>query len=69
MLVCALAIFLLSAMDAAMKMLVIAAGLYNAIPWRACSPPWQIGLQGRAQPAVLVLKHASRAAGVGIVSR
>ena len=34
-LVCTLAIFLLSAMDAAMKSLVIAAGVYNIVLWRS----------------------------------
>ena len=34
-LVCTLAIFLLSAMDAGMKSLVVAAGVYNTILWRS----------------------------------
>ena len=34
-LVCALAIFLLSGMDAAMKTLVIAVGVYNTVLWRS----------------------------------
>ena len=34
-LLCALAIFLLSAMDAAMKSLVIAIGVYNTVLWRS----------------------------------
>ena len=34
-LVCTFAIFLLSAMDAAMKSLVIAVGVYNVVLWRS----------------------------------
>ena len=34
-LVCTLAIFLLSAMDAGMKSLVLAVGVYNVVLWRS----------------------------------
>ena len=71
-LVCALAIFLLSAMDAAMKTLVIAVGVYNTVLWRSlvatvvAGAGWSAG--SRSRPTVPVLRlHALRAAIVGIV--
>ncbi|BCG91861.1 DMT family transporter [Mesorhizobium sp. 131-2-1] len=71
-LICALAIFLLSAMDAAMKTLVIAVGVYNTVLWRSlvatvvAGAGWSAG--SRSTPTVTVLRlHALRAAVVGIV--
>ena len=71
-LVCSLAIFLLSAMDAAMKTLVIAVGVYNTVLWRSlvatvvAGAGWSAG--SRSRPTVPVLRlHALRAAIVGIV--
>jgi drug/metabolite transporter (DMT)-like permease len=71
-LVCALAIFLLSGMDAAMKTLVIAVGVYNTVLWRSmlatvvAGAAWSAG--SRSKPTILVLRlHALRAAVVGIV--
>jgi S-adenosylmethionine uptake transporter len=71
-LLCAVAIFLLSAMDAAMKGLVIAIGVYNTVLWRSmlatvvAGGVWCTG--GRARPAWSVLKlHGLRAVVVGIV--
>lgn len=71
-LVCALAIFLLSAMDVAMKVLVIAVGVYNTVLWRSmlatlvAGAGWSAG--PRSQPTIQVLGlHALRAVIVGIV--
>lgn len=71
-LVCTLAIFLLSAMDAAMKSLVIAAGVYNIVLWRsllatlASAAGW--ATQARSRPGARALRlHALRAVIVGIV--
>lgn len=71
-LVCAFAIFLLSGMDAAMKTLVIAVGVYNTVLWRSmvatvvAGAAWSAG--ARSKPTVAVLRlHALRAAVVGIV--
>ncbi len=71
-LVCALAIFLLSAMDAAMKTLVIAVGVYNTVLWRSmlatvvAGAGWSAG--SRSQPTIPVLRlHALRAVVMGIV--
>ncbi|CAN7391765.1 DMT family transporter [Mesorhizobium sp. LjRoot246] len=71
-LVCALGIFLLSGMDAAMKTLVIAVGVYNTVLWRSmvatvvAGVAWSAG--PRTKPTIPVLKlHALRAAIVGIV--
>ncbi|RWG82444.1 DMT family transporter [Mesorhizobium sp.] len=71
-LVCALAIFLLSGMDAAMKSLVIAVGVYNTVLWRSMvatlvsGAAWSAG--PRSKPSLPVLRlHALRAAIVGIV--
>ncbi|RWP05501.1 DMT family transporter [Mesorhizobium sp.] len=71
-LVCALAIFLLSGMDAAMKILVIAVGVYNTLLWRSmvatvvAGAAWLAG--PRLKPTVPVLRlHALRAAVVGVV--
>lgn len=71
-LICTLAIFLLSAMDAAMKSLVIAAGVYNIVLWRslfatiASAAGWSARSRRRPGAAALRL-HALRAAIVGIV--
>ncbi len=71
-LLCALAIFLLSAMDAAMKSLVIAIGVYNTVLWRSllatviAGATWSAGERVRPTPRVLRL-HALRAIIVGIV--
>ncbi|AZO72566.1 MULTISPECIES: DMT family transporter [unclassified Mesorhizobium] len=66
-LVCALAIFLLSGMDAAMKSLVIAVGVYNTVLWRSmvstlvAGAAWSAG--PRSKPTFPVLRlHALRAA-------
>ncbi|RVC76330.1 MAG: DMT family transporter [Mesorhizobium sp.] len=71
-LVCALAIFLLSGMDAAMKTLVIAVGVYNTVLWRGllatavAGAAWSAG--SRSLPTIAVLRlHALRAMIVGIV--
>lgn len=71
-LVCTLAIFLLSAMDAGMKSLVLAAGLYNTILWRSVlatavsASAW--GAKSRSLPSGRVLRlHVLRAVVVGIV--
>ncbi len=71
-LVCALAIFLLSGMDAAMKSLVIAIGVYNTVLWRSmlatlvAGAGWSAG--SRSRPTVPALKlHVLRAAIVGII--
>lgn len=71
-LVCAVAIFLLSAMDAAMKILVIAVGVYNTVLWRSmlatviAGTAWAAGPRSLPTPSVLRL-HALRAVVVGIV--
>ncbi len=71
-LVCALAICLLSAMDAAMKVLVIAVGVYNTVLWRSmlatvvAGTAWATGPRTLPTPSVLRL-HALRAVVVGIV--
>ncbi|TGQ71607.1 MAG: DMT family transporter [Mesorhizobium sp.] len=71
-LVCALAIFLLSAMDAAMKSLVIAVGVYNTVLWRSmlatvvAGAGWSAGPRSLPAPSVLRL-HALRAVVVAIV--
>jgi S-adenosylmethionine uptake transporter len=71
-LICALAIFLLSGMDAVMKSLVIAVGVYNTLLWRSAvaavvaGAAWSAG--SRSKPSLPVLGlHALRAAIVGIV--
>jgi S-adenosylmethionine uptake transporter len=71
-LTCALAIFLLSGMDAAMKSLTIAVGVYNTLLWRSmvstlvAGAVWSAG--PRSKPALRVLGlHALRAAIVGVV--
>ncbi|CDX27398.1 conserved membrane hypothetical protein [Mesorhizobium plurifarium] len=71
-LICALAIFLLSGMDAAMKSLAIAVGVYNTLLWRSvvatlvAGAAWSAG--SRSKPALPVLGlHALRAAIVGVV--
>ncbi len=71
-LVCAFGIFLLSGMDAAMKVLVIAVGVYNTVLWRSmlatvvASAGWLAGPRSIPSPSVLRL-HALRAVVVGIV--
>ncbi|MDX8525511.1 DMT family transporter [Mesorhizobium sp. MSK_1335] len=71
-LVCALAIFLLSGMDAAMKSLAMAVGVYNTLLWRSAvatlvaGAAWSAGPRSRPARPVLRL-HALRAAVVGIV--
>ncbi|MBZ9678488.1 DMT family transporter [Mesorhizobium sp. ES1-1] len=71
-LVCALGILILSAMDAAMKTLVIAAGVYNTLLWRSAlaavcaGAGWSVGPRSRPTLAVLKL-HALRAVVAGIV--
>jgi len=71
-LVCTLAIFLLSAMDAGMKSLVIAVGVYNIILWRsvlatiASAAGWSA--RSRVRPGFRALRlHVLRAIIVGIV--
>ncbi|MDX8470226.1 DMT family transporter [Mesorhizobium sp. VK23B] len=70
--ICALAIFLLSGMDAAMKSLAIAIGVYNTLLWRSmvatliAGAAWSAGPRSRPTVAVLRL-HALRAAIVGVV--
>jgi len=71
-LVCALAILVLSAMDAAMKTLVLAVGVYNTVLWRSflatavSAVGWGAG--PRTWPAMPVLKlHILRAAIVAAV--
>ncbi|UVK39566.1 DMT family transporter [Mesorhizobium sp. AR10] len=70
-LACALAIFLLSGMDAVMKTLVIAVGVYNTVLWRSmvatviAGAAWSGGT--RSKPTIPVLRlHVLRAAVVGI---
>ncbi|RWL96874.1 MAG: DMT family transporter [Mesorhizobium sp.] len=71
-LICALAIFLLSGMDAAMKSLTIAVGVYNTLLWRSvvatlvAGAAWSCGSRSKPRLPVLGL-HALRAAIVGIV--
>lgn len=71
-LVCTLAIFLLSAMDAGMKSLVLAAGVYNIVLWRsllaaiASAAGWAVNSRVRPDLGAMRL-HALRAAIVGIV--
>src|SRR5262245_43720316 len=71
-LVCALAVLLLSGMDAAMKSLVIVVGVYNTVLWRSllatlvASIGWSAG--SRSRPTFLVLRlHVLRATVVAIV--
>ena len=71
-LACTLAIFILSGMDAAMKTLVIAIGVYNTVLWRSLlativsGAGWFAG--ARSWPRIPVLKlHALRAAIVCLV--
>ena len=71
-LVCTLAIFLLSAMDAGMKSLVLAVGVYNVVLWRsvlaagASAAGWTARSPSWPGPRVLRL-HALRAVIVGVV--
>lgn len=71
-LVCAFAIFLLSAMDAAMKGVVLAVGVYNTILWRSILATFVAGsawaATGPSRPAGTVLRlHLLRAVVIGIV--
>lgn len=71
-LVCALGIFLLSAMDAGMKIVVLAVGVYNTVLWRSMLATVVAGatwLGGpRSLPASSTLRiHALRAATVATV--
>lgn len=71
-LVCSFAILLLSVMDAAMKGLVIAVGVYNTVLWRSllatliAGSAWSVGARTRPNPAVLRL-HGLRAVVIAIV--
>lgn len=71
-LVCAFAIFLLSAMDAVMKGLVLAVGVYNTVLWRSTlatlvsGPVWMAGPRVWPTPQVLKL-HIQRAVTIGII--
>lgn len=72
MLVCTLAIFLLSLMDAAMKAVVLAIGVYNVVLWRSLlatvvsGSAWSFG--GRRLPSGGILRlHVLRAVIIGIV--
>lgn len=71
-LVCTLAIFLLSAMDAGMKSLVIAVGVYNVVLWRsllaalAAGAGWAAGRPALPRARAMKL-HVLRAVIVGIV--
>ncbi|WP_374332922.1 DMT family transporter [Aestuariivirga sp.] len=71
-LVCTLAIFLLSAMDAGMKSLVIAVGVYNIILWRSVlatlASAAGFAARSRVRPGFRALRlHMLRALIVGIV--
>lgn len=71
-LACALAIFLLSAMDAMMKTVVLAIGVYNAVLWRSLLATLVAGTTWcwgpRRQPTMFALKlHALRAMVTGVV--
>jgi S-adenosylmethionine uptake transporter len=72
-LVCMLGIFLLSAMDAAVKGLVLVVGAYNTLLWRslfgtvAAGTAWRIAGGRRPGPAVLRL-HALRGLVVSFVA-
>lgn len=71
-LICTLSIFLLSAMDAVMKGLVLAVGVYNTVLWRsafatlAAGAAWSTGDRSLPTRKVLTL-HIERAAVIGIV--
>jgi S-adenosylmethionine uptake transporter len=71
-LVCTFAIFLLSAMDAGMKSLVLAVGVYNVVLWRsvlaagASAAGWAARSPSWPGPAALRL-HGLRAVIVGII--
>ncbi len=71
-LACTFAIFLLSAMDAAMKGLVLAVGVYNTVLWRSLLATLVAGslwtVTTRSRPAASVLRlHILRSAVIGIV--
>ncbi len=71
-LVCTFAIFLLSAMDAGMKSLVIAVGVYNVVLWRsmlaaaASAAGWAARSPAWPGPGAMRL-HVLRAAIVGVI--
>ena len=71
-LICALAVFLLSAMDAVMKSLVIAIGVYNTVLWRSMLASlvaggiWTAG-ERRLPPRKVMRVHALRVVVVAIV--
>jgi S-adenosylmethionine uptake transporter len=71
-LVCTFAIFLLSAMDAGMKSLVIAVGVYNVVLWRsmlaalASAAGWAARAPAWPAPGAMRL-HVLRAAIVGVI--
>ena len=71
-LVCVFGIFLLSGMDAAMKVLVIAVGVYNTVLWRSmlatvvAGAGWLAGPRSLPTPSVLRL-HVLRAVVVSFV--
>lgn len=72
LLVCTFAIFVLSAMDAAMKGVVIAIGVYNTVIWRSFLASFVAGSLWSARrpawPRAEVLRlHVLRAAIVGVV--
>ncbi|MBX3579038.1 MAG: DMT family transporter [Rhizobiaceae bacterium] len=72
LLVCTFAIFVLSAMDAAMKGVVIAIGVYNTVIWRSFLASFVAGSLWSARrpawPRAAVLRlHVLRAAIVGVV--
>ena len=71
-LVCTLAIFLLSAMDAGMKSLVLVAGVYNIVLWRSLLATLASGAGWAARapvrPGLKAMRlHALRAVIVGVV--
>lgn len=71
-LVCAFAIFLLSAMDAVMKSLVLAVGVYNTVLWRSTLASVVAGsawfATGQKRPSrTAMLLHGQRAVVIGVV--
>lgn len=71
-LVCTFSIFLLSAMDAVMKGLVLAVGVYNTVLWRSVlaalvsGAAWMSGPRVRPKRPILSL-HIQRAVVIGVV--
>ena len=71
-LACLVGIFLLSAMDAAVKGLVLAVGAYNALLWRSIMATGAAGLnwtalRGRRPSAEALRLHAQRGAVVSVI--